>query len=313
MNIIYLKHNQINKEKWDHGIRYSLNHRIYAWSWYLDIVCPGWEALVSEDYSALFPLTMNRKYGIWYLFQPFFAQQAGLFSTHVITEGMLNEFLEAIPQKFRYVDIHLNSGLETDTLKWKIIRRINYEMSLKKPYQELFRNYHQNTRRNLKKAGSRDFVHDRSPEPLELIKLFRTSFGEKEGKLTQSHYNRLENLMKELISRNMASLEGIFGKDEKLLAGACFVKDNNRWYFLFAASDPVARENGAMFTLINRFISNHAEEDTILDFEGGNDTQLGRFYHGFGAEKVSYPALRLNRFPAPVRQLISYLKKNGHS
>ena len=47
--IQYLEHNQIDKKKWDATVEECGN--IYAYSWYLDIVHPGWEALVEEDIS----------------------------------------------------------------------------------------------------------------------------------------------------------------------------------------------------------------------------------------------------------------------
>jgi hypothetical protein len=83
--INYLKHTEIDKALWDECIAQSVNRRVYAFSWYLDIVCPGWDALVGDNYMHVFPLTHRRKWGVGYLYQPFFAQQLGLFSRDLLT------------------------------------------------------------------------------------------------------------------------------------------------------------------------------------------------------------------------------------
>jgi len=44
--IIYHKHHEIDRDRWDECIRKSFNGIIYAYSWYLDIVSPQWEALI---------------------------------------------------------------------------------------------------------------------------------------------------------------------------------------------------------------------------------------------------------------------------
>jgi hypothetical protein len=51
MKILRLKHTEIDKQRWDKAIENSSFPSIYALSWYLDVVSPNWQALVSEDYS----------------------------------------------------------------------------------------------------------------------------------------------------------------------------------------------------------------------------------------------------------------------
>src|ERR1700692_3437990 len=85
--IHYLKHNAIDKRRWDEAIDRAFNGMIYAKSWYLDIVSPQWDALVSDDYRAVMPLTWRRKFGVYYLYQPFFTQQLGVFTTPLPPEG----------------------------------------------------------------------------------------------------------------------------------------------------------------------------------------------------------------------------------
>lgn len=292
--IHYLKHHQIDKTRWDRCINKAVNSRVYAFSWYLDMVCPGWEALVEEDYTYVFPLTSRWK-GIYYLYQPFFAQQLGLFSSEILTEARLHEFLEAIPRRFRFIEIHLNALNKPDATRVTVIPRTNFELDLISPYDQLVKQYHQNTTRNLKKAREQGVTINRRTETDELVTLFRENFGDLEGKLRFRDYEVMRHVIEYCRKHNKGFQLGAFSADGKLSAAAFFIREGTRIYYLFAASAMSARENGAMFSLIDSVIRENAAQNFTFDFEGSNDPGVGRFYHGFGALAVTYPMIRINR------------------
>ena len=105
MDIRYFKHKEIDKEKWDTCIDNASNSLIYAFSWYLDIVSPNWEALIAGDYHLVMPLPAKRKYGINYLFQPKYTQQLGVFGVEPSIEPV-SDFISKIPKKFIFVDLN---------------------------------------------------------------------------------------------------------------------------------------------------------------------------------------------------------------
>ena len=108
---------------------------------------------------------------------------------------------------------------------------------------------------------------------------------------------------------NLGYILGSKTKTGTLSAGAFFLFDQERVYFLFAASSAEARENGAMFLLIDEFIAENAGKNFLLDFEGGNDPNLGRFYKSFGAFAVSYQALQLNRLSKTAERGLYFIRK----
>ncbi|MDD4602996.1 MAG: GNAT family N-acetyltransferase [Bacteroidales bacterium] len=301
--ILYVKHNEIDKERWDTSVTRALNTRIYAYSWYLDIISPGWDALVEGDYKSIFPLTHHQKGGVPYLFQPFFAQQLGLFSDTIITHEKMEEFIHAIPPTFRFVEIQLNSMNIVTGEEGKIPSRINHELDLGSSYSELISKYAQNTRRNLKKAQNAGLEVRQTVTSNELVSLFRENFGKQEGKLKDCHYSMMQQVIEEGMKQGKGVLCGSFTSTGELDAAAFFILDQARAYYLFAASSSGARENGAMFLLIDNFVKNRANKSLILDFEGGNDPNLGRFYKSFGAKEVYYPRLIINRLPGIIQPL----------
>jgi len=298
--ISYLRHDEIDRARWDESVSHSLNRRVYAFSWYLDIVAPGWEALVSDDYSSVFPLTGGRKAGVSYLFQPFFAQQLGLISSAPIETEVTDKFLNAVPARFRYIDIHGTPDFIPANNAVELIQRVNHELNLIKPYDEIIAGYSQNTRRNIRKAMESGVNTGRNIRADELVTLFRANFGEREGKLKDIHYERMETLMKTGLDKGIGCVRGAFDEQGLLSSAAFFLSDGNRVYFLFAASASSARENGAMFQLIDQFIRENAGKKLILDFEGGNDPDLGRFYKSFGVSEILYHRLLWNRLPALI-------------
>ena len=69
--IKFIEHKNINKQRWDTCINKSTDPSIFAYSWYLDVVCNGWSGLVMNDYEAVFPLASKSKYNVNYIVQPF--------------------------------------------------------------------------------------------------------------------------------------------------------------------------------------------------------------------------------------------------
>jgi len=307
--IHYLKHTGIDKHRWDDCIDRSFNRRIYAYSWYLDLVCPGWEALVEDDYIRVFPLTWRRKWGINYLFQPFFTQQLGIFSPEALTVTHINGFIRTIPHKFRFAEINLNSGNNVTIADGVATLRYNHEICLDQNYEMLCVGYSQNTRRNIRKAVELEVCLGKVVRTDDLISLFRENFGKKEGKLRDADYETIRKIISFCLSRKMGYVMGAYSDAGILCAAAFFLFDRDRAYFLFAASSPEARENGAMFMLIDRFIADNAQKQFMLDFEGGNDPNLGRFYKSFGATVVSYPALRINHLPGLAELVLYFTRK----
>jgi lipid II:glycine glycyltransferase (peptidoglycan interpeptide bridge formation enzyme) len=207
------------------------------------------------------------------------------------------------------VDIHLNHLNTVAGIDGATSMRMNYELDLSPSFNLLSANYAQNTRRNIRKASDQGLTLNRNIMVDELIDLFRENYGKKEGKLQESHYATLKQLINVAQERKLGNIQGVRTREGVLSAAAFFLFDQSHIYFLFAASAPEARENGAMFVLIDRFISDHAETERILDFEGGNDPNLGRFYKGFGSSEVPYPALRISRL-SKVAEKGLYLIRN---
>lgn len=307
--IRYLSHQEIDKGKWDHCIRQAGNSRIYACSWYLDVVADGqWDALVRDDYEAVCPLPFRRKWGISYIYTPFFVQQLGIFSAIRLSAGEQNEFLRAIPSRFRLCELNLNTGNGPDEQGWTFKPNRNFELDLSRSYEVLSGCYSGNLARNLKKsaAGNINIISGADPEPI--IRLFRTErgrniqhWGDKEYRI----FSRVTGLCR---TQEKVQVLSAVNSENEFLAGAVFFISGGRSIFIFSATGHQARQEGAMAAIIDHFISENAGQSMILDFEGSNDPGLARFYAGFGAIETVYCQAYKNQLPSGVQLIRKILK-----
>ena len=307
--IKYLRHSEIDRGKWDSCIRTSENGLIYAYSWYLDIIHPGWEALVKDEYAAVMPLTGGRKFGVSYLFQPFFAQQLGVFSTDCMNLKD-NEFINAIPAKFRFVEIRLNALNALPPTAKGVGNHADFLLFLDAPYGFLRNRYHTNTKRNLAKAENNRLHLVKNVDIETVIDLFRANRGAAVTHWGDAEYARLQHLAVEAMQRNQAFVYGVAAPDsDEIVCGALFMKNKGRVVFLFSGCNGKGKSLQAMTFLIDSVIREYCNQQCALDFEGSDNANLARFYEGFGSENFAYQSFSASRMSFLGRFLLRCWKK----
>lgn len=306
--IRYVKHNEIEKKKWDNCIDHCTNNLIYAYSWYLDIASPKWEALVEEDYKSVMPLTGNKKYGVHYLYPPYFAQQLGVFSQEKIDRKKVKDFLNAIPPHYKFLEVNLNTHNTFELPEFQVKKNINIELDLNPSYEALRKRFSGDAKRNIKKSEKHNISLRKNISPSEIIRIFRKNTGKKITNLTDKNYKVLLTLINKCIEKGCAEVWGAFTRNHKLCAGAIWFIKNNRAIYIFSATDTEAKKNGGTFFLINSFIQGYSGKNMIFDFEGSNIPGIAGFYRGFGPTELVYLQIKKNNFQNPVRWI--YEKRN---
>ncbi len=305
--IRYIPHHEIDFDKWDQCIDQSLNGIIYPYSFYLNQVTPGWDALILDDYEAVMPLPAKKKAGIHYVIQPVFVQQLGVFSPKPVSQILISEFINTIPRFFRYININLNtfnSAGELPHLKTKA--NITYELDLISPYEQLRNNYSKQTLRNLGKAAKYKVFVTRNDDPMPIIESFRQNRGKKIYNLGESHYNTLKHLIHSGLYRGNTEIYSAYSRENTFCAGIVFFRSHRKSILIFSGTTPHARQNGAMTALIDQYIQDHSQQDLTLDFEGSNQQSLARFYAGFGSKECVYLQVEKNNFPVLFKYIPNF-------
>ena len=298
--ILYLTQKEIDKKKWDACIDNAPNGLIYAYSFYLDCMAKHWDALVLGDYEAVMPLTWNKKFGFYYLYQPAFTASLGVFGKN-LTEELVGNFCNAIPEKFRLIEIALNAGNYFPGIK-DTYARVNYTLDLNKDYQLLYNAYRDNQKRNIAKAFQLGCRVSKEIPVDEVTRLNEEQLRHVSGTKPED-YSRFKKLFELLQSRRQAEVYGLIDSLNRVVSSAVFFYSNNRAYYILVGNHPDGRTLGASHALIDAFIKDHAGKNWILDFEGSDIRNLAFFYSGFGAKEIAYPALRRNNLPWYVRLL----------
>ena len=301
MDIKYFEHKDIDFQKWDTCVRQSIQQLPYAFSWYLNALCKNWDGIVVGDYDAVFPLPWKRKYGIKYVYPPFFVQQLGLYSKALVSEKVFFEVMQIANSKFKFLEYYVNSfnGLKASGI---VNIRANFELNLAFSYEEIKMNYSENCRRNIKKAVQQGLIVEEVPKALEVINLFQQEKGKSIKVLSKKDYVRFEELMDVCDYKGILKVKHVLFKGE-VCAGACFLKTAEKIIFLFSGNNELARNSGAMSFLIDSVVQEYSAQKMTFDFEGSNDENLARFYQSFGAQNNPYLFVKINRLGFPFNLL----------
>ncbi len=302
--IKFVQRKHIDDKKWDKLLRKSYNGIIYATSDYLNLMCDGmWNALIKtndkDEYVAVMPLPFKKKFGITYLYQPFFSQQLGVFSKEKVNTQLTLDFLKAIPKQYRLVEINLNEGqkIEKEEPQTGLSYFNNYVLDLKEDYKTLYKTFSKNQKRNIKKAVNQELILDKNINVEDVIYLFKKHKAKTLNGLKDEFYIRLLEVVEYMKNNKEVMIWGVKNQEGTLLSGAVFIKSFNRWIFLFSGTSDQGKAYSAMPFLLNAFIKQHCNSALFLDFEGSNHKNLAKFYASFGAKKKKYIHYKRYLFP----------------
>ena len=299
MKITYLPHVNIDKQKWDRCIEMADNGLVYAWSFYLDAMCKKWDALIMNDYEAVMPLTWNKKYGIYYLYQPFYTAQLGVFGNK-LSSSIVQAFLENVPVKFKYWDFYMNEKNLFDLPGFQTYERSNYLLPLEESYSNLSAQYSKSHTRNIRRATQAGhFVKKNIPveDIISLAKEQARNF----SPIKERDYSNFSKLYSYLQKKGMAINYGVYSPQHQLVASSGWFFSHGRAYYILVGNHPEGRISGASHLMIDSFIKEHAGQKLLLDFEGSDIKGIAWFYKGFGAAKESYPGIKFNKLPRIVK------------
>jgi len=299
--IVYLKHNEIDREQWDNCIKNTPGVKPYAYSWYLDIMAPGWQALVDDDYDSVFPVPGFSRFGIQYISTPAFLQQLGAFSPDKPASTAIGEFLDYMPDFFKLIDLCI--GQKISTVGYKVSERVNYELDLSKPYETIFNNFSDHCRKNIEISARKcpEIVFTIKPD--EIINLFIQNSGKEINGIKIHDFQRLKNLMNFCIINKKGKLIGVRGARKKLIFGLFLIEIRGNKTILFVANTPLSRERRIEYFVVNELIKNYSSTRTILDFAGSSIPSVASFIESFGSEKWPYYRLYRNRLFWPFRPI----------
>ena len=294
MSIKYIHREHLDEEKYNQCIDSSLQSKIYAFSWYLDIVCDTWDVLVLNDYEAVMPIPWRKKYGIKYVYPPFWVLQLGVFSNEVIDE---NEFLTPLFNTFKFIELRMNTHnnfeLYSEFLQLKQCQKLVFNTT----YSSTLSHYRKDRKKDLQKAAAADLIEKWNDHPSNLIQLFKNNIGKRTPNIKETDYENLEKLMAICIGKKIGEILSVYDKENKLVASVFLLKHKNSITKLISSTDLNYRKNGANTFLIDRVIFKYHKDFSVFNFGGSSIKSVASFSKSFGAETEKYHQLKMNKLP----------------
>ena len=299
--IIHLKHDEIDRDRWDDCIRNTPGAKPYGYSWYLDIIVPGWEALTEDNYNSVFPLPGFRKYGIHYIATPAFLQQLGVFSQVMPAADIVIEYLNRIPDYYRFIDLCINQ--QTSHPRFITTAGVDYLLDLSPGYEMLYRNFSRNCKRNIAASlqNKTEFAED--IKPADLVRLFLLNKGKEIKNIKSQHYKRLENLMEYCVMNGKGRIVGVRNDLKKLIFGLFYIEINRNKTMIFLVNTPESYDLRIGHFVYNELIKESAGSEAYFDFAGSAIPSIALFMESFGSKNIPYYRVYRNRLPWPIRLL----------
>jgi hypothetical protein len=296
--IRYLTREQIDTARWDSCIALAQNTLPYAFSYFLDNMCPGWAALIVDDYRMVMPLTWKQKWGIKYLYQPPFIQQSGLFSPSAISANELEAFITAVKSHFRFAEIFLNFNNPLSAAQ----PRQNYVLRLGRGYDQLRSSFKTDLLKNLRSAEKTQMKCIEGNLELTL-QLYQTEYNNRLPHVKKSDYDAFKRVCNSAEASNKLVIRSACDAKGGILSSVLLIRDAGRLVLSLSVTTPGGRLQSANHYLLDQVIREFCGEDMLLDFEGSEIPGIAHFYRNFGAVNQPYYFYRFNRLPWWIRFL----------
>ena len=291
--IRFYQHDEVDKAKWNRCVEASEAATVFADYDFLSVVNPKWAALVLDDYAAVMPLTWRQKYGVKYIYNPFYCSRLGVFSDGNVSSELIQSFIKAVPKIFVTIDLSLNESISDDCAIPSGNLQISYRLPLHESYEVISHGFSSNHKRNIRSSQDFGTKLDTELDVFEVIALFRGSRRgqDKSVRIQETDYRIFLEMCDFARKRKALEVWGARDSDGTLLAGAVFLHDHNRIWFWASGRNEAFANRRAMFFLMDEYIRKYAGQPVTLDFNGSRTESVARFYAGFGAERYTYPAL----------------------
>ncbi len=276
-----LKYHEIDFQKYTKCLENSVQRNWYAKKEVLDQLSENWEILMFEDYKAVLPIPLKKKFGINFVIMPLFCQQLGVFSEKDDT-GINDQFLQFLKKNYTILLYSFNDrNLFSEPLK----KKKNYTIPLS-DYVILRRKKYFKGRKSTAKCAQH-LIYKEIDLNAEHISFIEKNF---KGLKKETDIKKFKDYMKFLHQNNSLKLCAAY-LEEKLINVAVLVDESTQLSLLGLINDETYKtENGPSF-LIDKILSNYIHQKSF-NFMGSNIRGIEIFFKSFGGELQEYSYLQ---------------------
>lgn len=294
-----IKRNDLDIQKYNNCVRNSTQSRIYAFSWYLDIVADNWNVLVLNDYKAVMPIPWRKKFGIKYVYPPFWMLELGVFSLDETV--YYPSFFRTLFNRFKSIETRLNTDNDIQESASFLINKQMQILSIKESYETIFNTYRKDRKKDSRKANKVGLTEIWNENPTILIQLFKDNVGTRTPYIVEKDYDVLRKLMQICIEKGVGEILSIYNKESRLVAAGFFLKHKKSITILVSSTDFNHRKNGENTFLIDRAIFKFQKNYEVFNFGGSSIKSIASYFLSFGASTQGYKHLKYSNLSFLVK------------
>jgi hypothetical protein len=292
---------------------------VFMQPWFLDIVAPdGWDVVLSrskdERIQGVWPFYRKVKKGFSFIQMPPYTQLLGpkiVFPDYIETNYKRSSHyfkvlqdLEAQLPKFDYLNINFDSSegpwFPLYSRDYKQTTRYTYVIEASKDQEFLQKQLKPQLRNTLTNKSTLGEVR-RAEEGSEFLALLERTFNE--NQIDQFYH---PNIINALISKAIERNQGTIYTFDGMPAGIFILKDQQRHYCLFTATNEEGKAQEGVAHLIWRAVLDAGKEGKAFDFEGSMLPGVEKFFRSFGG--VQMPYHQITKINSPLLRLYKFLK-----
>lgn len=314
LKAVVLERHQIEDEQWNEFIARSPQAAPYGCTWYLDVVWPGWKAVVfreKERFLAVLPIKVSKKYGLSYVFNPPYCQYVGLFFDPAEKKSpafdlaykkrLAKAIVESIPLNVKLFNVKFaptfDYPLPFHWAGYQLHTRYSYWLDNQADKAALFKNLEERTRTYINKAIKSGLVVQ-MVEDIEAI----VSLAQKRNAFPLDA-DLLKRLWTALRQQKIGTALEVRDGQGRLHAALIYQQFQDQRIHLFSAFDADLGSLGGMSLAIWHSIETAGPEVKVIDFEGSMLEPVENFFRNFGTRPVPYLQIKKNAFPKPIQWL----------
>ena len=293
--IQYVQRKHLDDSKYDFCIENAVQSKVYAFSWYLDVVTDNWDVLVLDDYKAVMPVPWRTKFFIKYGYPPFWILELGVFSLYEKIDTQ--SFLDVLYGKFRFIESRLNTANTLFKTSQYLLNKQMQVLSLNLDYDVILKNFRKDRRKDLGRANTLGLKQKWGDAPEKLTTLFKNNVGQRTPNITEVDYQVLKKLMNLCLVKKIGEILSIYDAEDHLVASGFFLKHKKTVTLLVSSTDFKNRKNGANTFLINSAIYKYQKDFGVFNFGGSSMQSIAKYFLSFGAETLKYQQIKYHNLP----------------
>jgi len=305
LEINYLKNNEINFVRWDNCINTAFNGSIFAFSWYLNILCDDWHALVLGDYKYVMPIIHKPVFRKEIVFSPQLGNRLGVFTNELLTEEIVHNFFDSIPPDFSYLDYNLNKFNSFTNCLYEIKLKKIYEIDLITTYDFLKQKYSGSYQKKIQSAKANKITIVNGLLPNDFVNFITHKGSKSNPLLNKKEIAQLRMIISFALRYNLGEIYGAYSANNSLCAAAFFIKSKRKIHLLSNAQNKNGQIFNAIYLLIDRFIESHTEKNLTLNIDNIVAENRIDFLTGMSAIEYKVKNIKKNNLPWYYKLLIT--------